>query len=140
MKVFLKRVNPPFHLIAENENGNTVAIDASQSIGGTNAGVRPMELLLMGLGSCSSIDVISILNKQRQTIEDFQVEIDGERDTGKEANVFTKIQVHFKVNGQVEKEKLEHAISLSMEKYCSVAKILEKTSTITHTYSLNETN
>ena len=89
MKVELKRINEPYHFEATNQTGNSIHIDASPQIGGTDKGVRPMELLLMGLAGCASIDVISILRKQRFTIEDFKVTVDGERETEKEANLFT---------------------------------------------------
>jgi putative redox protein len=137
MKISLKRIGTPYHFEATNETGNLVSIDASPSIGGTEKGARPMELLLMGLGSCSGIDIISILNKQRQTVSDFQVSIQAERETGKQANLFTKIHLHFDVSGDIEKEKIETAIHLSIDKYCSVAKILEKSAEITHSYSIN---
>jgi putative redox protein len=137
MKITLKRINEPYHFEAFGENGKSVHIDASPAIGGTDAGVRPMELLLQGLAGCASIDVISILRKQRQQVNDFFVEVDGERETGKDASVFRKIHVHFMVNGPVEENHLQRAIALSMEKYCSVAKTLEKTAEITSSYKLN---
>ena len=137
MQVNLKRVSPPFHFEATNESGNSISIDASPSIGGLGLGARPMELLLMGLGSCSGIDIIHILNKQRQNLTDFKIKVNAERETGKDANLFTKIHIHFEVTGEIAKDKLETAINLSLEKYCSVAKTLEKTSQITHSYSIN---
>lgn len=136
MKIRLKRTIPPFQMEAENETGNRVQIDASPSIGGAGAGARPMELLLMGLAGCAGIDVLSILQKQRQVVDDFFIEVDGERETGKDANLFVKILIHFECKGQVEEEKLKRAIDLSLEKYCSVAKTLEKTASITYTYRI----
>jgi putative redox protein len=137
LKIELKRIDSPFHFEAVNETGNIVSIDGSPSIGGAGLGARPMELLLMGLGSCSGIDIIIILNKQRQNVSDFQVSIEAERDSGKEANLFTKIHLHFNVFGEVEQEKLENAINLSLDKYCSVAKILEKSADIIYSFSIN---
>ena len=137
MKIALKRIESPFHFEAVNETGNTVSIDASPAIGGAGLGARPMELLLMGLGSCSGIDIISILNKQRQNVSDFQVSIEAERESGKTANLFTKIHLHFDVFGDVEQEKLENAIHLSLDKYCSVVKILEKSAEINHSFTIN---
>ena len=95
-----------------------------------------MELLLMGLAGCASIDVISILRKQRFTIEDFKVTVDGEREKEKDANLFTDIVVNFFVKGDVEEEKLIRAIELSLGKYCSVSKTLEKTAKINYKYSI----
>lgn len=139
MKIQLHRVNDKFHFEAVNASGNSVHIDANPAIGGEGKGARPMELLLMGLGGCSSIDVISILNKQKQYPTDFKVEIDGEREQGKEPSLFQQIQVRFLVQGEVDPAKLQRAVSLSMDKYCSVGKTLEKTATITYTIELNGT-
>ena len=137
MKIELKRIEEPFLLEAKNESGNKIHIDASTSIGGKDAGVRPMELLLMGLGGCSSIDVIMILKKQGIHIEDYSVEVDGERESGKDANLFKKIKIHFSFKGNLEDEKIKRAIELSLQKYCSVAKTLEPTAEINYTYSIN---
>jgi putative redox protein len=137
LKINLRRIDSGFHFEASNETNNKVFIDASESIGGGQKGARPMELLIMGLGSCSGIDIIIILKKQKQIITDFFISLEAERDSGKEANLFTKIHIHFDIYGQIEKEKLETAISLSLEKYCSVAKTLEKTAVITNSYSIN---
>jgi len=136
MKIELERKSSAFHFEAKNETGNSVFLDASPAMGGSGHGVRPMELLLMGLGGCSGIDVISILNKQRQNIGTFKVTIDGERETGNDANVFKKIHIHFEVSGDVESEKLERAIELSLDKYCSVAKTLKETAEITHSFTI----
>lgn len=138
MRIELERIGEPYHFEARNETGNSVSMDAFPAIGGQGLGARPMELLLMGLAGCAGIDVISILNKQRQKFGDFRITVEGERETGKEANVFKEIHIHFNVSGEVEPEKLEHAIQLSLEKYCSVAKTLEKTAEITHSFSLNK--
>ncbi|MCB1141730.1 MAG: OsmC family protein [Leptospiraceae bacterium] len=137
MKISLNRISEPYQFEARNESGNTVSIDAGASIGGGGNGARPMELLIMGLGGCSGIDIVTILNKQKQKIDSFQIEIDAERETGKPANLFQEIHIRFILEGSIEKDKLEHAISLSMDKYCSVAKTLEKTAKITHSYVLN---
>ena len=81
MKVSLKRVNQAVHLEASNENGNTVQIDGAPKIGGEDKGARPMELLLMGLGGCSSMDILSILAKQKVALDDFNIDVDAERDS-----------------------------------------------------------
>ncbi len=137
MKIELHRVEEPFHFELKNENNVTVHIDASPEIGGHNAGVRPMELLLMALAGCSSIDVIMILNKQRQQVKEYHVTVDGERETGQDANVFKKIHIHFSISGEVAADKLQRAIALSLEKYCSVAKTLAHTAQITSSFEIN---
>ena len=84
MKISLKRIDDAFNFEAQNEDGRTVLIDAAEKIGGRNHGVRPTQMLLMALGGCSAIDIASILKKQKQQIDDFQIEVDGERENIKE--------------------------------------------------------
>ena len=136
MKIVLKRLNQDFHLEAVNESGNTVHMDASPAIGGGGEGARPMELLIMGLGGCSSIDIISILKKARQPLEDLQVEINAEREQGKEPALFTTIHAHYIFIGDVQESQVKRALELSLEKYCSVARVLEKSATITWSYEI----
>lgn len=137
MKISLKRLNNGVHFQAKNEDGNTVDIDGSPAIGGENLGVRPMQLLLMGLASCSSMDMISILTKQKQSIKDYDVEVEAERDSENTPSLFTTIMVSFIVNGEVDTKKAIRATKLSMDKYCSVSKIMEKTATINYQLVLN---
>lgn len=137
MEIKLKRLNQNYNLEATGTNGRTVSIDAGPQDGGDDLGVRPMQMMLMALGGCSSIDVISILKKQRQQVDDYDVIVTAEREKDKVPSLFTSIHVKFILTGKIEKEKLEHAIKLSLEKYCSVAKILEKTALITHSYTIN---
>ncbi|HBH25163.1 MAG TPA: osmotically inducible protein OsmC, partial [Cytophagales bacterium] len=106
-------------------------------IGGSNKGMRPMQLLLVGIGSCSSIDVISILKKMKQPLEDIKITVTAEREENKAPALFTDIHVHFRMYGEMDEEKAERAVHLSMEKYCSVTRILEKTANITWSYELN---
>ena len=125
MKITLKRLDDAFHFEAKNEEGRTVQIDAAEAIGGKNAGVRPMQMLLMALASCSGIDAISILKKQKQQIGDFQAEVIGKRDAVDHvAKIFTDIDVEFKLQGPIDEQKAKRAFQLSMEKYCSVEKTL----------------
>ena len=133
MKINLKRLNNAVHLEASNSEGNTVSIDGAPKIGGEGKGARPMELLLMGLGGCSSMDILSILSKQKVDLEDFNIEIDADRDPENTPSLFTDINVIFRFKGKnLNFKKIERAVSLSMDKYCSVTKIMEKTAKITH--------
>ena len=129
MKITLKRVDDAFNMRAEDELGHEVFMDSSVSIGGHNKGVRPMHMLIMGLGGCAAIDVIMILQKQRQQIADFAIALEAEREEGKEPNLWKKVQVTFRLNGKVDQQKAEKAVALSMEKYCSVAETLRKAGT-----------
>ncbi len=137
MRIELVRKNDQVHFEARNEEGIVIQIDGSPAIGGQNLGVRPMQMLLMALGGCSGIDTVSILKKQRQEIESFEISIDGEREQGKEPALFETIHVIFKLKGKIDIDKAQKAVSLSMDKYCSVAKTLEKTARITYEVQVN---
>ncbi|MCE3279837.1 MAG: osmotically inducible protein OsmC [Bacteroidetes bacterium] len=139
MRIELKRLDDAFHFEAVSETGNIVMMDAGENIGGHNKGVRPMQMMIMGLGGCSAIDVVLILKKQKQVIEDFQISIDAEREKDKEPALWETVQIHFKLKGKIEKEKAERAVQLSMDKYCSVSKTLEIAGAkITYKVSVNE--
>jgi len=136
MKIQLKRLNDAYWLEAANESGNKIHIDASSEVGGGGNGFRPMQLLLAGLGGCSTIDIISILNKQKQPLADIEVTVTGERQIGVVPSVFTDAHVHFVLTGDLDEEKVRKAVSLSVEKYCSVARTLEKTARVTHSFEI----
>jgi len=138
MKIKLQRQNDYYHFIAQNESGAALHLDASPSIGGQNKGFRPMESLLAGLGGCSAIDIISILKKQRQQIDDFKIEIDADRKTDQSPSIFQNIGVKIIITGIVDENKLKKAIALTIEKYCSVYHILKESATIDYTYELIE--
>ncbi len=139
MEVVLQRLDQDFHFEAKGSSPIPVHIDAAEGIGGHNAGARPMELLLMGLGGCTAIDVILILKKQRQVVDDFQIRVHGDREKieGTEKTPFRKINIQFELNGQIDGNKALKAIQLSMDKYCSATAQLEPSSVITHTLLLN---
>ena len=137
MKVELRRVNDAFHFEAVGAADVVVNIDGSPDIGGVNAGARPMEMILMGLGGCSAIDVVLILQKQRQIVEDMAITIEAERVPNETPSIFKTIHVHYNFKGDLNEEKVKRAIELSMDKYCSVTAILNKTAEITHSFSIN---
>lgn len=137
MQIHLKRLNDHVHFEATNTDGNTVLFDGSPQIGGQNLGVRPMESLLMSLAACSSIDVVSILKKQKIELTDLQVHVTAERDASKVPSLFKSIDVAFLLEGNLPEAKAQRAVQLSFEKYCSVAKTLEPTSALTYSVTLN---
>jgi putative redox protein len=139
MEVVLNRLDQDFHFEAKGSSPIPVHIDAAEGIGGHNAGARPMELLLMGLGGCTAIDVILILKKQRQVVEDFQIRVSGDREKieGTEKTPFRQINIQFELKGQIDGSKALKAIQMSMDKYCSATAQLEPSSKITHTLDLN---
>jgi len=122
--------------LGETESNHAVLMDGAPSAGGRNLGPRPMEMLLLGAGGCTSFDVVAILKKSRQDISDCYVELNAERaDT--EPKVFTKIHMHFVVTGKnIKPETVEKAIKLSAEKYCSASIMLGKTAVITHDFEI----
>lgn len=114
-------------LIGESDSGHSVVMDSSPDHGGRNLGVRPMEMVLLGLGGCSAIDVLSILKKARQDVVDCEVLLDADRADSVPA-VFTKIKLIYRVTGRdLSDQQVKKAVDLSMEKYCSVTKMLEST-------------
>jgi putative redox protein len=137
MHIDIRRLEAPFHFEARNESGNTIDFDASPEIGGQNKGVRPMQALLMALGGCSGIDVVSILQKQKQQLTGFRIAIDGERQKAVEPSLFETIHLIYYLEGDLEPAKAKRAVELSMEKYCSVSKTLEKSASITYEVRLN---
>ena len=120
----LKRVAGDYGFEATDMQGQVVKIDNSTDGGGIDFGARPMQLLLMGLGGCSGIDIVSILKKQRQEITDFEMHIEGEREAGKEPSLWKDITIVFSLKGDIDPGKAHRACTLSMEKYCSVAETL----------------
>lgn len=137
MKINIKRIDDAFNMEATNQEGNSLLMDGSEDIGGHGKGMRPMQLLLAAVGGCSAIDVILILKKQKQVIESFEVEVDGEREKIEDYTLFRDICLHFKIKGKVDVERVERAIQLSMDKYCSVSKTLEPTAKITYKLTVN---
>lgn len=137
MKIKLNRINAACLMEATNEEGLKMTLDGTPAIGGMNGGFRPMQAVLAALAGCSTIDVIDILSKQKQMIDDLQVEVEAERDTTSIPSVFTHIDLHFLIRGNLSEDKIQRALDLSFGKYCSVAKMLEKSVNITYRYTLN---
>ena len=126
IEINLHRAAGDFGFEATDANGHMVRMDSSEESGGNNFGVRPMQMLLMGLGGCSAIDIVMILKKQRQTIEDFSIKITGEREAGKEPSLWANAKIIFYLKGDIDKEKAYRACELSMNKYCSVAETMRR--------------
>lgn len=137
MKARVKWVEGMTYL-AESGSGHGLVMDGAPELGGRNLGPRPMEMLLLGMGGCTAIDVIHILKKARQEVSDCVVELDAER-AETEPKVFTRIRVHFVVSGRGLSEKqVDRAVTLSAEKYCSASIMLGKSVAITHTFEIRE--
>lgn len=125
--------------VGESGSGHSVLMDGPPELGGRNLGVRPMEMMLLGLGGCTSFDVMHILKKARQPVTDCVVELEAER-AETEPKVFTRIHVHFVVSGDGLKEsQVKRAVELSAEKYCSASIMLAQAGVvITHDYEINK--
>ena len=124
--------------IGQSGSGHSVVIDGPPQAGGENAGIRPMELMLVGLGACTSFDVITILKKSRQDVTDCHAELEAER-AEEIPQVFTRIHVHFVVSGhQLKSKQVERAVKLSADKYCSASIMMAKTAVITHDFEIIE--
>lgn len=125
-------------MVGESASGHAVVMDGPPEFGGRNLGVRPMEMLLLGMGGCTEFDVISILRKARQEISSCEVQLDAER-ADSEPKVFTRIHAHFVISGRnLSRKHVERAIALSAEKFCSASIMLGKTATITHDFEIIE--
>jgi putative redox protein len=124
--------------VAESGSGHAIVMDASPDVGGRDLGARPMELVLMGAGGCSAIDVVHILRKARQDMVDCVVELEAER-AAEDPKVFTRIHMHYIVTGRgLNPAQVERAIKLSKEKYCSATIMLAKTAEVTSDYEIRE--
>ena len=125
-------------MLGESSSGHGVVMDGPPDLGGRNIGVRPMEMLLLGMGGCTQFDVLLILRKARQEVTDCVVELEAER-AESDPKVFTRIHAHFVVTGKgLDPKRVEKAIQLSAEKYCSASIMLGATASVTHDFELRE--
>lgn len=124
--------------VGESGSGHAVVMDGAPEHGGRDMGIRPMEMLLLGVGGCTAFDVVSMLRKSRQSIVDCEVVLDSER-AEEVPKVFTKIHIHFIISGNsLDPVKVDRAVKLSAEKYCSASRMLEKAAEITHDFEIVE--
>jgi putative redox protein len=138
MKITLQRTNQAVKFIGKNAAGNQVEVEGSPEIGGTGEAMRPMEMLLVSLASCSSMDVVSILKKKRQPLDDLRVEVEAERASDRVPAVFTKIHLRFFLKGAgLQAKSVEQAIQLAVEKYCSVGEMLRRSAAISWSFAIN---
>jgi len=125
-------------MVGKSDSGHAVVMDGPPEIGGENLGVRPMEMLLLGMAGCTMIDVVSTLKKMREDVVDCQTQVSADR-SEEYPKVFTNIHVHFVFRGkQLNTSKIDKAIKLSAEKYCSASIMLGKTAVITHDFEIIE--
>lgn len=135
MNVQLEQVGDETQFRAQSGSGYDFMVASADEL----EGVSPMEMVALGLGSCSSVDILNILEKQRQSVDDYDVDVEATRATDEVPAVFTRLHVHYTVVGAVEPDKLRRAIELSLDKYCSVSRILEETAAISYAFTVNGT-
>ena len=136
MKIHLKRVNDAVLFEATNGRGHTVRIEGSRDIGGTDSAPSPTELLIMSQAGCTAIDVVELLKKMRQPLLHLEIETEAYRDPNRIPKVFTEIHLHYKLYGNVLPGKAEKAITMSIEKYCTVSKMIDQVAKITHSFEV----
>ncbi|WP_256004781.1 OsmC family protein [Pedobacter deserti] len=137
MEINLIRKSGKFNFEAQNSGGFSVELDAKAEIGGEGKGFRPMEMLLIGLGGCSGIDMVNILAKQKEELNDIKIAIRAER-REEIPSIFETINIHFDLYGSLSTQKVERALSMTFEKYCSVANILERSAQLKYTYTIHQ--
>jgi len=137
-KISLERINDAVNFKATNEAGQSILLDGTPDLGGIGNGVRPMETLLMALAGCSAIDIVMILGKMRQKLEDIKLDITGTTEQVEDYTAYTNIYMQFEMWGDLKNEKVERAIQLSIDKYCSVAKALDNKSEISFDFNIHD--
>ena len=135
--VTIEQLDDTFHFRASNEEGCTVDMDSIPDRDGPPKGAGPMQLMLMALGGCSGMDVVIILNKARQRIDSFRINVSGERTKRGDATPYSRIHADYVLTGELDPSRVLRAVRLSVEKYCSVAKTLETLAEITFSCSVN---
>ncbi len=126
IEINLERKEGDFGFEATDTAGHTMRLDSNPENGGVNFGIRPMQAVLMALGGCSGIDIVSILNKQRQEVKGFKMKITGEREKDKEPSLWEDVHLVFELTGDIDHAKAQRAVELSMDKYCSVAETIRR--------------
>ena len=126
IRIEMQRTSGNYGLEVRDSMGHLLQTDSSKENGGDDNGFRPMQLMLAALGSCSAIDMVSILQKQKQRIEGLKIIIEGEREQNVIPSLWKTIQIHFQLSGEINVDKAQRAAKLSVEKYCSVAETLRR--------------
>ena len=137
MRVEIAQVNDAVHFVARNSQGCEVHIDGAEKIGGTNAGMRPMELMLVSLGTCAAMDLVTILKKQRADLSKLSFVVEGDREPDAVPSPFTGFCLHFDLTGDLDKAKVQRAVDLAVSKYCSVGSMLQSSGPISYDFTIH---
>jgi putative redox protein len=136
MKIHLKRVNDKVRFEATNARGHSVLIEGSRNIGGEDVAPSPTELLVMSQAACTAIDIVELLKKMRQPLTHLEIDSEAERAQDMVPKLIKHIHLHYKVYGDVDPAKAEKAISMSIDKYCTVSKMIDGIAKITHSFEI----
>lgn len=136
MKITLRRVNEGVRFEASNERGHTVLIEGGPGIGAPGEVPSPTELFIMSQAACTAVDIVELLKKMRQPLVHLEIETTATRALDQIPRIFTNIHLHYKIYGDVKPEKADKVISMSIEKYCTISKMIDKVATITYTFEI----
>jgi len=136
MKIHLKRVNDAVRFEATNARGHSVLIEGSKNIGGEDVAPSPTELLVMSQAACTAIDIVELLKKMRQPLNHLEIDSEAERAQDMVPKLINHIHLHYKIYGAVDPVKAEKAISMSIDKYCTVSKMIDGIAKITHSFEI----
>lgn len=136
MEITINRVNEHVLFEVKNASGANAFVDGSPDIGGVDGGIRPMEMILAAVSTCSAFEIVSILKKQRQELKNLDIRVKGNREKKGTSSPFTKIDVEFIITGNVDAEKAERAADLAINKYCSAKASLDPTIQVKHTITI----
>lgn len=136
MKITLKRLNKAVLFEAANERGHTVFIEGGSNIGGQDKAPSPTEYLMISQAGCTAIDIVELLKKMHQPLEHLEIEAEGQRAQDQIPRIFTTIHLHYKLFGNIKSTKAEKAISMSIEKYCTVSKMIDQVAKITYSFEI----
>lgn len=137
MRITVTRLTPPYHFRATNARGQSIEMDDLAPDDDAGTGISPMQLLIMAMGGCSGIDIALILEKQRQRVDLFDMELDAERPEGEVGAPYSRIHAHYILEGDIDPAKAKRAIKLSVTKYCGVSRTLDATAEMTFSASVN---
>jgi|SRR5687768_11287767 len=136
MKITLRRLNNGVLFEAANERGHTVLIEGGRSVGGEDTAPYPTEYLMISQAACTAVDIVELLKKMHQPLEHLEIETEGQRAQDQIPKIFTGIHLHYRLYGNIKKAKAEKAISMSVEKYCTVSKMIDQVATITYSFEI----
>lgn len=136
MKITLRQINKAVRFEAQNERGHTVLVEGGQNAGGEDLAPSPTELLIISQASCTAVDIVELLRKMRQPLDRLEIEAEGKRAEDQIPKIFTGIHLHYKVYGDVKESKLEKAIKLSIDQYCTVSKMIDHITKITYSFEV----